>query len=100
MGTLKNKYDSTFFGLISGIIIPLVFLGIFYLQVYFKKLEFITFLGKIWETNIFSPLISLCCIGNLGLFFLFYYLHFNYAARGTIISTFFYAICIVILKVI
>jgi hypothetical protein len=98
MATVKKEFDKFWVGIITGLLVPQLIMFLFYLQVYYRKMNVQSFIKRIWETDIFSPLISLCCIGNLAAFFIFYYLYCNNSARGVIISTFVYTIIVVFLK--
>jgi hypothetical protein len=48
--------------------------------------------------NLLSPLLSLCAIINLGVFFMFIRINHLHSARGVILSTFIYGVTIVALK--
>jgi len=48
--------------------------------------------------NLLSPLLSLCAVINLGVFFLFIKINYLQTARGIILSTFLYGLLIVGLK--
>ena len=98
MGIVKKEFDKFWIGIVLGLIVPLIVMFLFYLQVYYRKMDIPTFIKRTWDTDIFSPLISLCCIGNLATFFIFYYLYHNDSARGVIISTFIYTLIVVVLK--
>jgi len=98
MAAVKKELDKFWIGIVLGLLVPQLIMFLFYLQVYFKKMDMLTFIKRIWDTDIFSPLISLCCIGNLAAFFIFYYLYYNDSARGVIIATFIYTLIVVVLK--
>ena len=72
---MMHKYNKLWVGLVMGI---LVF--------------------KMFVSNIFTPLLSLSVVVNLGLFFIFINKNFYYAARGVIFSTIIYAIIVFALK--
>jgi hypothetical protein len=92
-----NKYDKLYIGIITGIIAPLIGVIIFYL-INFSSETILNFLTESVKNKLLSPLLSLCAIINLGLFYL--YLHFNYLynARGVILSTLIFGLVIVIIK--
>ncbi len=92
-----NKYDKLYIGIITGIIAPLIGVIIFYL-INFSNETILNFLTESVKNKLLSPLLSLCAIINLGLFYL--YLHFNYLynARGVILSTLILGLVIVIIK--
>ena len=90
------KYNTEKIGLISGLIIPVITIIIFYFVRNPKSLEI--FINRIIGVNIYSELVSVCVVPNLLLFFIFIWTDRMYSARGVIGATFIYAIIIVILK--
>lgn len=89
--------DSIWIGIICGLIAPSIGMAIFY-YTNFSQESFQAFIDLTIEGKILSPLLSLCAVINLGVFYLF--IHFeNYnTARGIILSTLLYGIVIVVLK--
>lgn len=87
---MKNKLDAILFGLLSGLVLPIVILGIFYLTTY-AYLTVPDFLRKMAFFEVIIKILSLCAISNMGIFFLYYYLHMDKAAKGVIFATFIYA---------
>jgi hypothetical protein len=63
------------------------------------SLQFNSFVADAFMKSVFAPLLSLCVIINLGLFYLFYWKYLNYAARGVIGATFVYAFIVFIIKI-
>lgn len=94
---MRKKLDKNFVGLLLGLLVP-IGVVIAYAFVSFPRLTLSEFFIRHWEFNAFAPILSLAVVINLGLFFLFYWQHMNYAARGVILSTFLYAIFIFYLK--
>ncbi len=99
MGNLKLRLDITWVGLCIGLIGPSLLFTLYHLLKYGhmgvdKFVEYLTLEGT------FSPRISLCVILNLGLFFTFYWLKMDRAAKGIIAATFVYAGLIIYLKLI
>ena len=90
------KYDEQKIGLITGLIIPVFTIIVFYFVRNPKSFE--SFLNQIIGVNIYSELISVCVVPNLLLFFIFIWTDRMQAARGVIGATFIYALLIVILK--
>ncbi len=89
--------DSVWLGIIFGLIAPSIGIVIFYL-INFKEESLLEFVSVTIEGKILSPLLSLCAVINLGIFYLF--LHFDklYIARGVILATMIYGIVIVVSK--
>ncbi|MES2689390.1 MAG: hypothetical protein V4658_03250 [Bacteroidota bacterium] len=89
--------DSLLLGLVSGLLGPVIGIAIFY-SVNFRHSPVLQFFQMAARQNLLSPLLSLCAILNLGIFFLFIKVNHLHSARGVIISTFLYGIMIVIFK--
>jgi ABC-type spermidine/putrescine transport system permease subunit II len=95
--SMKINYNTLTLGLTAGLFAPvLIFLGFYFIK--FNQMPFVEFLKTLITKDIIVPIISLCVIVNLGLFFLFLQTHRYYSARGIIMATFIYAIAIVIFK--
>ncbi len=90
-------FDKTWIGLILGIIAPVIALSLYYFINYrFMTIHnFINFL-KLGDT--YTPLISLCVLANLGVFYLFIWKEKYKGARGVIASTFIWAALVLYLK--
>lgn len=90
--------DKMWIGFVIGMLAPvIVFLA--YYQMNYSFIRFNSFVADAFMKSIFAPLLSLCVIINLGIFYLFYWRYMNYAARGVIAATFVYAIAVFILKI-
>ena len=95
---MTKKFDKICVGIVTGIVLPLIVMGIFYLSSY----SYITvpqFLRKMVFASIILKLLSLCAVINLGAFFLFYRVQHDKAARGVIFATMVLAFVVVIDKV-
>ena len=95
---MTKKFDKIWVGIVTGIVLPLIVVGIFYLSSY----SYITvpqFLRKMVFASIILKLLSLCAVINLGAFFLFYRVQHDKAARGVIFATMVLAFVVVIDKV-
>ncbi|MBI4945639.1 MAG: hypothetical protein HY840_04470 [Bacteroidetes bacterium] len=89
--TFKKKFDSMTIGAVTGLISPLISLFTFYLVKY-SHITFSQFFNTILlGYNILAPVISLCVIINLLVFFIFLWTNRNYSARGVLLATFVYA---------
>lgn len=86
-------------GLIPGLILPL-FGFYLYAVFFFSYMSFSAFLEHVIKANLALSVLSLGVILNLGLFFLFYRLQHDRAARGVIGATFIYAFMVLYFKVI
>lgn len=91
------KHNSLPFGLVLGLLSPLIPFLLFYLIGHHEK-SLQVFVADIYRTKIFAPLISLCVLINLGLFYLLIN-KLNYpAARGIILATLIYAFIVAYVK--
>jgi len=95
----RSKYDSLIIGLISGLIVPVVFLLIFNLVKY-PEMNPVEFLRLFLDLKIMTHLISLCAIPNLILFFIFIGRNNYLSARGVIMATFIIVAIVLILRII
>ena len=94
---MKSKFDALRGGVLLGLVLPMLSIVIFYLIKY-DTLSFMEFVDQLIVRDIYTQLISLCVVPNLGLFFIFIWKNFLYSGRGVILATFIYAFLIVILK--
>ncbi|MHB8260531.1 MAG: hypothetical protein ACYDCN_02060 [Bacteroidia bacterium] len=93
-----TKLNNFVLGIISGLLVPIIFLFIYWLWS-FKYMSFIPHFFKfLLIGHVLSAVLSLCLIPNLGLFFLFVNKEYYKTTRGIILSTFIYGFIIVALK--
>ncbi len=95
----KKIFDSLFIGLVSGLLIPLVTIFLFYSSKDVYGVQ--TFEGFIKYTisyQIVSQVLSVCLLGNLAIFFLFIWSHRYRAGKGVIYATMIYGFGILIYK--
>lgn len=93
----RKRTDNLPAGLAAGLLLPFVILMIIY-KVRFPEASFDEFLQIAVKEKMLAPLLSLCIVPNLGLFFLFLHLEKLKTARGIILATLIYGIPIVIYK--
>lgn len=89
--------DNIFLGLIAGLIGPVIGILVFYFY-NFSNSPLPGFFKMAAQQNLLSPLLSLCAVINLGVFFLFIRINHLHSGRGVIISTFLYGLLIVTFK--
>jgi len=95
---MKNiDFDKTWIGIILGIAAPMIAFILYYLINYrFMKVgNFIDYM-KLGET--YTPVITLCVLANLGVFYLFIWKEKYKGARGVLASTFIWAAFVLYLK--
>ncbi len=96
----KRKMDHILWGLGLGLALPFLGVYIYFISTYSAMMDFAFFLEYISTTvRIIVPLVSLSCVLNLGLFFIFYLLNKNRSAQGVIMATMLYAGWVVYMKV-
>lgn len=91
-----NK-DTIWVGLIPGLILPVI-VGVSY---YFYTFGFDSsenYLTMFMREEMLSPLLAIGCFFNLVLFFVLLRRHKDRSAQGVILSTIFYGVWIVIMK--
>jgi hypothetical protein len=95
---MKNiDFDKTWIGILLGLIAPFITFVLYYLinYRYMKIQAFINFM-KLGE--MYTPVITLCVLANLGVFYLFIWKDKYKGARGVLGSTFIWGAFIVYLK--
>jgi hypothetical protein len=96
---MKQQADRLFIGITIGLVVPFLVLFIYYKMKFGQYIAFFDFVNQlIYGNKLFAPIISLCCIANLAVFYLFYYFHYNQNARGIIFATIIYTIVVIFLK--
>lgn len=94
----KYKYDKMIVGVALGILLPSLFIFIFYL-VNYSFTSFAITIEHYYEVGRLSALLSLSLLVNLALFFILYKLDYEMAPRGLILATFLWGIAIVYFKI-
>lgn len=95
---MKKKADKLWVGMLTGVVLPLFVLLIFYLSTY-AYLTVPDFLRKMVFQSIMIKLLSLCAIINLGAFFIFFQTKHDRAARGVIFATLLFALFVMFSKI-
>jgi len=91
------NFDSQWLGFACGVLGPMVTFFFYYL-ISFRYMTFPRYINYLVTGNIYTPVISLCVITNLLVFFIFLWTNKNFGARGVLFSTFLYAFFIFYLK--
>lgn len=94
---MKKIKDHIIIGIILGLAGPLLGSLGFYL-VEFNHQSLVDFLDMAVTKKLLSPLLSLCAVINLGVFYLFLNAEKYLIARGIILSTLIYGLIIVLFK--
>ncbi len=94
-----RKYNSLTTGFILGMVLPLVvLLGIALVR--YPSVPFFKLLTHLWEMKLLVKIVSLCGFVNLLVFTFFYRNRMDMAARGVIMATFFYAVIVLISRLV
>jgi hypothetical protein len=99
MTALKRKNDKLSTGFISGFLLPLGMLFLFYVGKY-SEVDPIVFLKNLWQLKILIKILSLCAFPNLVLFLYYYRKKLDLAARGVIMATLLYAMLALIYTIV
>jgi hypothetical protein len=95
---MKKSLDHIVIGIVVGIIFPFIALFGYYVFTYRSQTSFSGFIGYFSSLRMIVPVISLACIANLLLFFLFLWTDRSNSARGVIMATFAYALWVIYQK--
>jgi len=93
----KPIYNRLLTGLFLGLLMPFIVLLFFYLAKH-PSADFNEYISIITRMNIVSPILSLCAVPNLILFYLFINKKWWYSARGLIFATLIWAILVFVTK--
>ncbi|HBS87622.1 MAG: hypothetical protein A2W91_15270 [Bacteroidetes bacterium GWF2_38_335] len=94
-----NKLNKLWIGLALGMLFPLIILVIVYFASY-RGISFSDFIKITTTYQIFTQIVSICVVPNIGIFFFFTKRNLLLGARGVLIATFVYLILILIYKVV
>jgi hypothetical protein len=94
---MRSKFDRVWLGLVLGLLAPWLVMLVYYRIVYSYLLPD-DFLHKMFVQMVFLPVLSLCVVVNLGIFFLFIWTEKYFSARGVIFATLLYAIYVFAVK--
>lgn len=89
---MRKRFDHIVIGLLLGLFMPFVAVFVYYFFTYRSQTSFPVFMEYTSQhTHAIVPMLSLGCLLNLGLFFLFIWRDRLASARGIILATFAYA---------
>lgn len=94
---MTSKVNNIKLGLLLGILAPAITMALIYL-ISFPEYNLNELVDLLVRKRVFTKIVSLCVIPNLGLFFLFLNKNFYYAARGVLLSTVLFALFVFITK--
>lgn len=94
---MPGKNGLRLLGILSGIVLPWLVLYVIYIFNY-PELEFQLFIERLIFSTLFAPLLSICVLFNLLLFFAFIWMDRDNFSWGVLFSTILYAFVIFGLK--
>jgi len=96
---IDDKYDSVALGTITGLFVPIIAFLLYYL-IRYRGMYFPAFIRYLYDGGTFIPILSLCVVPNLLVFFIFIWTDRDRSARGVLQATFVFAIYVCIMKLI
>ncbi len=95
----KKRFDKLKFGLLPGILIPIITFFLYYL-LSFNDVKFEDYLQHIHEYRILFKIMSLCVLTNLPLFYIYIQYKKLRSAQGVVMAVFFYAFMVLAYRLI
>ena len=96
MSTIQEKVDKFWFGLVLGVIIPPIALFGVYKWVN-RTNSFMEFIDKLCVCGVQTSVFLWCILPIAFVFALFYFLHYDNAAKGVVFPTMIYTIVLLII---
>lgn len=93
----RPLYNRLLTGFVLGLFVPVVCVLLFYLVKHPAK-SFYDFLVLVTQMNVMSPILSLCALPNLGIFYLFINREWWYSSRGVLLATLLWAVLVFTVK--
>ena len=93
----QQKLNNLLIGLFLGLLAPTIGIALFYFSK-FSESNLSLFLTVSIQEKMLSPLLSLCAVINLAVFYLFIHFEKLQTGKGIILATFIYGLAIVLLK--
>ena len=93
----KFNFDNIVLSFMLGIIAPMLTFLLYYL-INYNYMPIYTFINFIKLGNLFKPIISLCILSNLAIFYLYIWKNKYKGTRGVIYSTFIWAAFVIYLN--
>lgn len=79
-----NKYDTVWFGMLSGIVVPAVVLLLFWYVKFYPTVSLETFFTVQFKPEVIMKIVSLCALPDLLVFYIFTRNNMYKAGRGMI----------------
>lgn len=94
---MKSKINNVNLGLLLGLAAPAITMLVVYL-ISFSEYNLNETVNLLVSKKVFTKIVSLCVVPNLGLFFLFLNKNYFYSARGILLATVIFAIFVFVTK--
>ena len=94
-----KRFNKPIVGLALGIVTPLICFLIYFLYLSLtKNVDFSGFINTLKSNEVLIPVLSLCVLPNLALYFIFKKFDYWYAIRGVVTSVLLYTLAVFVLK--
>jgi hypothetical protein len=94
---MTSKWNNIKLGLALGLLAPVITFFAFYF-IRYPLLDLVKYIDFVFKQHVLSPLMSLCGIPNLLIFFVFIWRDFYFSARGVLLATFILAVVVFVIK--
>ena len=91
------KLDSMITGTLGGLIAPLIGVVVYH-ALFLSHLKLVSVIERTMADGSITAVVSIGCLANLALFYLFYKNEKDHAARGVILATFVYVAYVLVVK--
>lgn len=91
------KLDSMITGALAGLVAPLIGVVVYH-SLFLSHLKLATVIERTMADGKITAIVSIGCLANLALFYLFYRNEKDQAARGVILATFVYVAYVMVVK--
>ncbi len=93
---MKVKWNKIVFGLVPGMLVPVITYFLIYLNLSGDK-NMVEYFNSLASTNVLTKILSLAVVPNLLLFFIFIWADLLKTARGVLSATIIYAFAIILM---
>ena len=93
---MKGKWNNIIFGLVPGMLVPVITYFLIYLSLSGDK-NMVEYFNSLASTHVLTKILSLAVVPNLLLFFIFIWSDMLKTARGVLSATMIYAFAIILI---
>jgi len=95
----KKSFNSMAIGLVTGILLPIIIMTIYYFFKFQKNYTFVQFIDLFKSANVLTHIISLCALPNLLLFFIYLWTNREISSKGVILATLIITGIVLVMKI-